>query len=164
MYYKNLSGMVESTLIKVFEKVKGFLRISDVDFEKGSVIVNIKTDFSSENTQVSTSTLARAVVDASDENGKLGELHSDTVFLHQQITPTTPPTTEGSDDDDDAIIGLAVGIASAAFICLILALCLVCIDNYLKINKKYWETKCNLSCEKVLLKHRQLLPVDYQYS
>ncbi len=137
MDYKNLSGMVNSTLDKVFKKVKGFLRISDVDFEEGSVIANIKTDFSSENTQVSTSTLARAVVNASDENGNLGELHFDTVFLHQQITPTTPPTTEGPDDDDDAIIGLGVGIASAALICLILALCLVSIDNYLKINKKY---------------------------
>ena len=137
MYYKNLRGMVESTLVKVFEKVKGFLRISDVDFEEGSVIANIKTDFSSEGTQVSTSTLAMAVVNASDENGNLGELHFDTVFLHQQITPTTPPTTEGSDDDDAAIIGLAVGIGSAALICLILALCLVSIDNYVKINKKY---------------------------
>ena len=131
--YKTLREMVESTLIKVFEKMEGFLRISDVDFEEGSVIANIKTDFSSEGTQVSTSTLAMAVVDASDENGKLGELHSDTVFLHQQITPTTPPTTESSDDDDDAMIGLAVGIGSAALICLILALCLVSINNYLKL-------------------------------
>ncbi len=131
--YNNLRGMVESTLVKVFEKVKGFLRISDVDFEEGSVIANIKTDFSSENTQVSTSTLARAVVNAGDENGNLGELHSDTVFLHQQVTPTTPPTTESSDDDDDAMIGLAVAIGSAALICLILALCLVSNNNYLKL-------------------------------
>ena len=133
MDYKNLRGMVNSTLVKVFKKVQGFLRISDVDFEEGSVIANIKTDFSSENAQVSTSTLARAVVDASDENGKLGELHSDTVFLYQQITPTTPPTTEGFDDDDDAIIGLAVPIGSAALICLILGLCLVSINNYLNL-------------------------------
>ncbi len=129
MDYKTFKETVVSTLVKIFEKMEGFLRISDVDFEKGSVIANIKTEFSAENTQVSTSTLARAVVNASDENGMLGKLHSDTVFLHQQITPTTPPTTEGSDDDDDAIIGLAVGIGSAAFICLILALCLVSINN-----------------------------------
>ncbi len=130
MDYKTLREMVVSTLVKIFEKMEGFLRISDVDFEKGSVIANIKTEFSSENTQVSTSTLARTVVNASDENGMLGKLHFDTVFLHQQITPTTPTTTEGSDDDDDdAIIGLAVCIGSAAFICLIPALCLVSING-----------------------------------
>ncbi len=41
MDYKTLREMVKSTLEKVFEKMEGFFRISNVDFEKGSVIANI---------------------------------------------------------------------------------------------------------------------------
>ena len=70
--YKNLTRMVEMTVIDVFEKIEGILGIFDVDFEQGSVIANIQTEVSSENTQVSTSSLAKAVVDAGDENGRLG--------------------------------------------------------------------------------------------
>ncbi|CAB4004560.1 Hypothetical predicted protein [Paramuricea clavata] len=124
--------MVEASLLLVFEKMGGFFRISDVDFEEGSVIANIHTEFSSESTHVSTSSLARAVVDASDENGNLGELRSDTSFLQKQITPTAPPTTESPNNEDDergdsnAFIGAVVAIGSAALVCVILAVCLVC--------------------------------------
>ena len=128
--YKNLRKMVEMTVIDVFEKIEGFLGIFDVDFEQGSVIANIQTEVSSENTQVSTSSLAKAVVDAGDENGRLGELHLDTVFLQEQITPTTPPTTEtaNEEDDNDTFVGVGIGIGLAALICFTLALCLVSID------------------------------------
>jgi hypothetical protein len=132
--YKNLRSMVEASLLLVFEKMGGFLRISGVDFEEGSVIANIQTEFSSESTHVSTSSLARAVVDASDENGNLGELHSDTSFLQKQITPTAPPTTESPNNEDDergdsnAFIGAVVAIGSAALVCVILAVCLVSIN------------------------------------
>ena len=129
--YKNLRGMVEMTVTKVFEKIQGFLGIFDVDFELGSVIANIKTEVSSKNTHVSTSSLAKAVVDASGENGRLGELYLDTAFLQQQITPTTPPTTETSneeDDNDTFAVGVGIGVGLAALICFTLALCLVSID------------------------------------
>ena len=131
--YKNLRRMVEMTVINVFETIRGFLGIFDVDFEQGSVIVNIQTEVSSENTRVSTSSLAKAVVDAGDENGRLGELHFDTAFLQEQITPTTPPTTETSNEEDDndtfvgVGVGVGVGIGLVASICFTLVLCLVSI-------------------------------------
>ena len=125
--YKNLRTMVEMTMIDVFEKIQGFLGIFDVDFEQGSVIANIKTEVSSENTQVSTSSLAKAVIDAGDEDGRLGQLHLDTAFLQEQITPTTPPTTETSneEDDNDMFVGVGIGIGLAALICFTLAVCLL---------------------------------------
>jgi hypothetical protein len=127
--YKNLKRMVVTTLAGIFQVIEGFLGIADVDFEPGSVIAKIQAEFSSENTRVSTSSLAKAVINASDENGKLGELHSDNAFLQEQIIPTTAPTTETSDeeDDDDVVMGVGIGIGLAALICGILALCLVSI-------------------------------------
>ena len=128
--YKNLRRMVEMTVKDIFEKIEGFLGIFDIDFEQGSVIANIQTEVSSENTQVNTSSLAKAVFDAGDENGRLGELHLDTAFLREQITPTTPPTTETSneEDDNDAFIAAGISIGLAALICFALALCLVSIN------------------------------------
>jgi hypothetical protein len=129
--YKNLSGILVLPLVGIFRQKEGFCRIADVDFEPGSVIANIQTEFSSENTRVSTSSLAKAVIDASDENGKLGELHFDTTFLQEQITPTTAPTTEISneeEDDDHVYMGVGIAIGIAALVCGILALCLVSVN------------------------------------
>ena len=128
--YKNLRRMVEMTVKDIFEKIEGFLGIFDIDFEQGSVIANIQTEVSSENTQVNTSSLAKAVFDSGDENGRLGELHLDTAFLREQLTPTTPPTTETSneEDDNDAFIAAGISIGLAALICFALALCLVSIN------------------------------------
>ena len=122
--YKKLRRRVEATLKIVFESITGYLAIYDIDFDEGSVIAKIQTEFSSENTHVSTSTLARAIVDASDTHGNLGDIQHNTSFLHQQITPTKPPT-EDDEESDGSIIGTAVGVGSAGLICVILALCLV---------------------------------------
>ncbi|XP_028400060.1 uncharacterized protein LOC114523362 [Dendronephthya gigantea] len=132
--YKNLRRRVEAALKIVFEKISGYLAISDIDFDEGSVFAKIQAEFSSENTQVSTSTLARAVVDATDKHGNLGDFRHNTSFLQQQITPTKPPTEDegGDEGGDGALIGTAVGIGSAGLVCLILALCLV---YYFKIKR-----------------------------
>ncbi|XP_028400062.1 uncharacterized protein LOC114523364 isoform X2 [Dendronephthya gigantea] len=131
--YKNLRGVVEKAMINIFEKMTGFLRISDVDFDEGSVIANIQTEFSSENKQVSSSSLARAVADASDDKGNLDKLHFDKSFLEQQIVSTTPKATvattskdEEREGDKNAIIGATAAIGGAGFICLVLILFFVC--------------------------------------
>ena len=127
--YSDLRAMLEKNLLDVFEKMTGFKRISDVDFERGSVVAKIQTEFVSENTQVSSSSLARAVVQASDENGNLGELHFHIPSLMQQITPPTPSPTDEEDKekDDSAYIGATVAIGVAGLVCVVLALCLVSI-------------------------------------
>jgi hypothetical protein len=144
--YKNLKRMVVTSLVGIFQGIKGFLGIADVDFEPGSVIANIQTEFSSENARVSTISLAKAVIDASDENGKLGELHSDNAFLQEQITPTTSPTTETSDeeDDDDVYMGLGIAVGLAALFCFILALFLVSIIRF-KIRNAFCAGKNTLN-------------------
>ena len=90
----------------------GLRRISDVDFERGSVVANIQAEFKSENTQVSSSSLARAVVQGSGENGYLGELHFDIPFLTRRITPTTPSPTDEKDKEKDSspFIGTTVAM------------------------------------------------------
>ena len=127
--YSNLRFLLEKNLLDVFEKMTGFRRISDVDFERGSVAANIQAEFKSENTQVSSSSLARAVVPASDENGYLGELHFHIPFLTRRITPTTPSPTDEKDKEKDssAFIGATVAIGTAGLVCVVLALCLVSI-------------------------------------
>ena len=127
--YSNLRDMLKENLLDVFQKMTGFKRISDVDFERGSVVAKIQTEFVSENTQVSSSSLARAVVQASDENGNLGELHFHIPSLMQQITPPTPSPTDEEDKekDDSAYIGATVAIGVAGLVCVVLALCLVSI-------------------------------------
>ncbi|XP_028400067.1 uncharacterized serine-rich protein C215.13-like [Dendronephthya gigantea] len=130
---KKLRDMLEKAVINIFDKISGFLRISDVDFDEGSVIANIQTEFSSESKQVSSSSLARAVVDASDEKGNLDELHFDKSFLEQQVVSTTPKATVGTpskDEEDEgdknAMIGATAAIGTAGFICLVLILFFVC--------------------------------------
>ena len=94
-----------------------------------SLLANIQAEFESENTQVSSSSLARAVVLASDENGYLGELQFDIPFLTRRITPTTPTPTDEKDKEKDssAFIGATVAIGTAGLVCVVLALCLVSI-------------------------------------
>ena len=130
--YKKLRRMVENDVENVFKRMTGYVRISDIDFEKGSVIANVQAEFSSENTQVTPSSLARAVGDATDEKGNLGDLHLDTSFIQDQVVPTTAPTvgaTDGEDDsmDNNVIIGVAAAIGTAALVCVVLAVCLVSI-------------------------------------
>ena len=127
--YSDLRAMLEKNLLDVFEKMTGFKRISDVDFERGSVVAKIQAEFVSENTHVSSSSLARAVVQASDENGNLGELHFHIPSLMQQITPPTPSPTDEEDKEKDnsAYIGAMVAIGVAGLVCVVLALCLVSI-------------------------------------
>ena len=131
--YKNLRAILEKSLLDVFKMMPGFQKIFDVDFERGSVVANIQAEFASESTQVSSSTLARALVQAVDENGNLGELHIDTSFLSQQITPTTPISDDEEDKDKDkdkdgsAYIGATVAIGIAGLFCVVLAVFLVSI-------------------------------------
>ena len=138
-FYKGLRNMIDPILITVFEKIGGFVRITDVDFKKGSVIANVQTEFSSENAQVSTVTLARAIIDASDENGNLGQIKSDISFLQQQITSktsTTPPYDEDGDKDNNTLIGAVAAVVSGAIICVLLAtflVSLIFIDNILTV-------------------------------
>jgi hypothetical protein len=87
------------------------------------------------------------VIDASDENGKLGELHSDNAFLQEQITPTTAAPTTGTsnkEDDDDIFMGLGIGIGLAALFCFILALFLVSIIRF-KIRNAFCAGKNTLN-------------------
>ena len=122
--------MVEDVVENVFKRMTGYVRISDIDFEKGSVIANVQAEFSSENTQVTTSSLARAVGDATDEKGNVGDLHLDTSFIQDQVVPTTTVgATDGEDDsmDNNVIIGVAAAIGTAALVCVVLAVCLVSI-------------------------------------
>ena len=126
--YRSLRNMMDPILITVFEKIVGFVRIVDVDFKKGSVIANVQTEYSSENPQVSTVTLARAIIHESDENGNLGEIKSDILFLQQQVTSrtsTTPPYDKDGDDDNSALIGAVAATVSGALICGIFATFLV---------------------------------------
>ena len=132
-FYRTLRNMMDPILITVFEKIVGFVRISDVDFKKGSVIANVQTEFSSENGQVSTVTLARAIIDASDENGNLGQIKSDISFLQQQVTSrtsTTPPYDEDGDKDNNALIGAVSAVVSGALICVLLATFFVSFNFY----------------------------------
>ena len=127
--YANLRFLLEKNLLDVFKKIAGFRRISEVDFDRGSVVGNIQAEFASENTQVSASSLARAVVQASDENGNLGELHFDKYFLSRQITPTTPSPTDEEDKEKGSIayVGATAAIGTAGLVCVALAVCLVSI-------------------------------------
>ena len=68
------------------------------------------------------------MVQASDEDGYLGELHFDIPVLTRRITPTTPSPTDEKDKEKDssAFIGATVAM-ELGLVCVVLALCLVSI-------------------------------------
>ena len=113
--YRNLRSELENALIPILEKVEGFLKIRSVTFQEGSVIADIQMEFNQENTEVTSNDVVRAIINASDSQGYIGQLNFDIPFLERSLDRTS--TGDGS-NHSPAFIGAMATVGAAGLLCL----------------------------------------------
>ena len=118
--YRDLRDELDTTLRSHFEKIDGFLKISSVEFKKGSVIAVLSVQFSGSKDKDYAQLLKQAIVNGSDSKGNIGELTFDIAFLQISRGKTTD-APDGTKDDLPLPVSVISIIGGAVLLIIIAA-------------------------------------------
>ena len=117
--YRDLRDELDKTLKSHFEKIEGFLKISSVEFKKGSVIAVLSVQFSGSKDKDYAQLLRQAIVNGSDSKGNIGELTFDIAFL--QISRGKTTNAPGGTKDDLPLPVSVIAVICGAVLLIIIA-------------------------------------------
>ena len=117
--YRDLRDELDKTLKSHFEKIEGFLKISSVEFKKGSVIAVLSVQFSGSKDKYYAQLLKQAIVNGSDSKGNIGELTFDIAFLKIPGGKTT--NAPGGTKDDLPLPVSVIAVIGGVVLLIIIA-------------------------------------------
>lgn len=147
--YKTLQEQLENGLKPVLETIEGFVKISSVKFREGSVIVDVQVEFKQENTAVTYDSVVRAIINASDPQGNIGQLIFDILFLERSLNKTT----SGVESNDGTAFIVKVVMIGFAGLCFVTGI-VIMVSSIIYIKFVITEQNIKMSVLSSILKKR----------